>query len=508
MFRMIIADDEPVITRGITKLVNWEELGIEITACFGNGLDTLYAILEQKPDLALLDISMPGRTGIEILKELHTAGSSTKVVFISGFQEFSYARDALTFGAVDYLLKPIKRDALLKAVAKCLPDAAQQNIVRARETPLTPEDDAYRAALRFEDTKCCVAALTILALAEKAELEQQLITFSVLSQLERITREDMCGLPFQKQNRLYIIFESPNQIDPATRLHSLLSQIQENTGWSVGAVCSPVTKQISQLPELAMECRQKCQYFYFWRFLPDKVIQLNENVFPQKDLAGLHTLQETIADNFVGCDRAITWKRLREYEHICASVADGNQDSAVFYLLNCLRAVTDRMSELGIQANGADLVDSILDSARDAKSYDELLRLFEETCGELYDKAAQSLYKSEKREIVKATDFIKAHYKENLTLEVLSNEVHMNPFYFSSYFKKQTGRNFKDFLNRVRLRHALELLVGTDLRSYEIAEEVGFKDHRYFTELFNREYGRTPTAYRKAMRAAPAPEEE
>ena len=89
----------------------------------------------------------------------------------------------------------------------------------------------------------------------------------------------------------------------------------------------------------------------------------------------------------------------------------------------------------------------------------------------------------------------------------MAKQIHMNPFYFSSYFKKQTGRNFKDFLNAVRLNHALELLVGTDLRSYEIAEEVGFKDSRYFTELFSRAYGRTPTAYRKAMSAAPAPEE-
>lgn len=508
MFRVIIADDEPVITRGITKLVNWEELGVEITACFNNGLDALHEILMQKPDLAFLDISMPGRTGIEILKELHTAGVPTKVIFISGFQEFSYARDALAFGAVDYLLKPIKRDALLKAVAKCLPDAARQNVIRTREAVLTPEDEAYRAALRFEDTRCCVAALTILALAEREELEQQLITFSVLGQLERITREDGCGVPFQKQNGLYIILETPDKTDPAANLRPLLSRVHEATGWSIGAVCSPVTEQMSELPKLAMECRQKCQYFYFWQFLPDTVLQLNWSVFPQKNLAGLHALQETIADDFVGCDRAVTWKRLGEYEHICASVADGNQDSAVFYLLNCLRAVTERMSELGIQADGAGIVDGILDSAREAKSYDELTRLFEETCSELYDKVTQSLRKSEKKEIVKATDYIKAHYKENLTLEVLAKEVHMNPFYLSSYFKKQTGHNFKDFLNRVRLRHALELLVGTDLRSYEIAEEVGFKDYRYFTEQFSREYGRTPAAYRKAMSAAPTVDEE
>jgi len=121
MLKMLIADDEPVIIRGLQMLIDWAQLGIEICATCENGADALREIFAQSPDLALLDISMPGKTGIEILKALHTAQSRTKVIFISGFQDFSYAHDALSYGAVDYLLKPVKKDDLLRAVEKCLP---------------------------------------------------------------------------------------------------------------------------------------------------------------------------------------------------------------------------------------------------------------------------------------------------------------------------------------------------------------------------------------------------
>lgn len=109
---------------------------------------------------------------------------------------------------------------------------------------------------------------------------------------------------------------------------------------------------------------------------------------------------------------------------------------------------------------------------------------------------------SEKQDIRKAKDYIEKHYRENLTLGVLAEKIHMNPYYFSSFFKKNAGENFKDYLNRVRLQHAVALLVSTDKKAYEIADEVGFSDVRSFTEVFARLYGETPGGYRKRIRSA------
>ena len=500
---MILADDEPVITKGIRMLIDWDNLGIEIVAVCHEGKSALHEILTRKPDLAILDISMPGKTGIEILKELRAAQAKTQVIFVSGFQDFSYARDALTYGAVEYLLKPVKREALLEAVGKCLP-GAQRRIAQAEEPILSAEDAAYRSLSRPEATNYRVAAVVIPALADREEMERQLITFSVFSQLEQLTgqREDVTA--FQKREDIYLILSSaqPDRGDEIAHLESLARSAEKATGWALGIVVSPSTAQMADVPVYAAECRKKCAYFYFWPHLPQTILPLAGPVFPNKDLAGFRLLQNRIADSFVGQDWNKTAAMLEEYTDACAAIADGKQDSAVYYLLSCLREITDRMAGLGMQENGAQLVDGLLESARHTKSYTALLALFEERVEKLHTEVSENLRKNDRKDIVKATDYIDRHYRENLTLEVLAGQIHMNPFYFSSYFKKQTGQNFKDYLNRVRMRHALELLIGTDKRNYEIAEEVGFKDYRYFTELFSRQFGRTPAAYRKAMRAA------
>lgn len=97
-------------------------------------------------------------------------------------------------------------------------------------------------------------------------------------------------------------------------------------------------------------------------------------------------------------------------------------------------------------------------------------------------------------------DNIELHYAESLSLNVLAEEVHMNPYYFSSFFKKSTGKNFKDYVNQIRLKHAVTLLLDTDKKVYEIAMNVGFGDARAFNDAFQRAYGETPAGYRKRLR--------
>ena len=125
MIRMILADDEPIITRGIKKLLNWKILGIEIIGEYEDGRKALEAIIRDKPEIALLDISMPGMSGVEVLQECRAMESGVSIIFISGFQDFEYAKAALQYGAVDYLLKPVIREELLKAVEKAVAGMAE-----------------------------------------------------------------------------------------------------------------------------------------------------------------------------------------------------------------------------------------------------------------------------------------------------------------------------------------------------------------------------------------------
>ena len=127
-------------------------------------------------------------------------------------------------------------------------------------------------------------------------------------------------------------------------------------------------------------------------------------------------------------------------------------------------------------------------------------KLYADMLYEAYDSLSESATRNDKKEVNKALEYIELHYAENLSLNILANEVHMNPYYFSSFFKKSTGKNFKDYVNQVRLKYAVELLLNTDQKVYEIAMDVGFGDARAFNDAFQKAYGETPAGYRKKLK--------
>nr|WP_276008936.1 AraC family transcriptional regulator [Aequitasia blattaphilus] len=116
-----------------------------------------------------------------------------------------------------------------------------------------------------------------------------------------------------------------------------------------------------------------------------------------------------------------------------------------------------------------------------------------------YGCIRNSVISNERKDIEKAKQYIQDHYKENLSLEILADVVHMNPFYFSSYFKKNANMNFKEYINKVRLEQAVSLLLSTDRTINEIAAEVGFRDVRSFLKIFQKYHGETPGSYRKKI---------
>ena len=181
-------------------------------------------------------------------------------------------------------------------------------------------------------------------------------------------------------------------------------------------------------------------------------------------------------------------------------IADGDKETAVFNLLTVIHALEERLDQMGISTEKMDS-GQMITKALECVNYDAMCQA---ACGFLMEYIQimhNVLQKNEKKDIIRAKAYIDDHYMESLTLDVMAEYVHMNASYFSSYFKRHTGQNFKEYLNQIRLRHALDLLLSTDMKSYEISDAVGFKDPKYLSELFQRTYGKTPVAYRKELRS-------
>lgn len=500
MLRMVIADDEPVIIRGIQKLISWERLGIEIVAAYEDGQSALNGILSLQPDIALMDISMPGKTGIEILKELKAMEIPTKVIFISGYQNFTYAKDAIHYGAVDYLLKPVIEEELLRTLEKCrmqidgIPELPQADTPRPKTGGKIPfeclaEPPGYLTA--------CVEIL----FGRESEAERQLIRFSVRSFLDKRLRVGDRGIVFEKDGVTAIILNGDDKAEGKHLLIQLAAEAERERRQRLGLAVGKVVSFMNELPEQYQACRNLLDYFYFAPYLPSLILDVEEPVF-QAGMTpkSLHRLISAMIQDVVRQDH-IRWNKDMEdlFRSACV-LADGRREDACFYLCSSLSRLDTGFLAAGLPGGMLD-TGAILQQSREKTSYQELTDYFRTFFTACEERVRAQKPDAEKPDIVKAQEYINAHYAENLTLEILAGEIHMNPYYFSAFFKKQAGKNFKDYLNEVRLKHAVALLLSSDKMAYEIAAEVGYRDSRAFSDAFQKYFGETPSNYKKRLKS-------
>ena len=229
MIKLILADDEPVILRGIKKLVDWERMGISVVGEYEDGRSAMEGILGLKPDIALLDINMPGMDGIEILKNIRRLELDTKVIFISGFQDFEYARNAITYGAVEYLLKPVILEELIHAIGKAAQMQSGGEVSafwkEEKGTAKDRNDSEEAQAGILEDTTYLPVLAEILLDGTENEQVKRLMYFSFQSFLEEYLAEKELGILFTKNQDIVMVLKGMD----AAGAKEALYELQEKT---------------------------------------------------------------------------------------------------------------------------------------------------------------------------------------------------------------------------------------------------------------------------------------
>lgn len=501
MIRMILADDEPVITRGIRKLLDWKTLGIEIIGEYEDGRKALEAIVREQPEIVLLDISMPTMSGVDILKECRAIGSTAAVVFISGFQDFEYAKAAIQYGAADYLLKPVIREELLKAIEKCIDGISGEAAEHTQMQEGTGGGDVnYR--LLIEDEGCGYVPIYAEIIYGKQENEQirKLVHFSMVSFLEEYLNDTKQGIVFQKDGRIVLVLKEGDESRVRGMVENIWELSQKATGHTVFFVIGDAVSSMGQIPGMFRQCLGRSGYSFFADKMQIPVIDLHRKVFHVR--GGSVTpeeLRQKIFDAAVVQNDVQMKESIRQYGKLVLCLAEGKKEDACFYFCSAARFMEERCDAYELPGNGSETKE-LLEKSRDCMTFTEMESLFEQELGQYLDRIKRAAVSSDKKDILKAKDYIEKHYMDNLSLNVLAEEIHMNPYYFSSFFKKNVGENFKDYVNRIRVGHAVPMLISTDMKTYEIAEKVGFGDSRMFNAAFMKVYQETPGSYRKRVR--------
>lgn len=532
--KVFLADDEPIILRGLKKLINWSSFGAEIIGEANNGHQAVEFILENKPDVVVSDICMPQINGIEVLKMIKDRNMSTKVIFLSGYQEFSYARDAVAFGAVEYILKPIDKAQLENALSKAINlihKEEEEERVRRKLSGYESESKS-RAMDRFldglskeydfeESPKTQLASLgihdqgeyfTVLNMtmddldqkeSPLSEQEKRLVKFAVINMIEQVVNGYEGGIVFHKGKNICAILHHPDR-EACSKLRDEIVQearncvrVQTNKTMTIGL--GEIVRGMDQIPKSHADSMQALQRRYFSG--KDRVLTNSDVSVKNYKIEDLHDLQKSLAKSIISHEKEAASEKIQMMMDIIAGISRGVKDSAISYCLSAIAFLKKEISGTGIAIEDTyGNEEDPLNQLRDLESWSEVKAWMNEYAASLFQTIASAVKHRDIPEIAKVKEYIENNSHRNITLESAASIACMNAYYFSSFFKKHTGENFKDFLTRIRMEKALVILLTTDCKVYEIAEKVGFNDSRHFSDMFRKYYGSNPMDYKNNIK--------
>ncbi|KRE98478.1 AraC family transcriptional regulator [Paenibacillus sp. Soil766] len=531
MLNAILADDEPIIIKGLKKLIPWEELGIAIIGEAMTGRSLMEQIVLKQPDLVITDISMPDGSGIDVIKEVQKQQLRTKIIFISAYQEFSYAKDALAFGAVDYLVKPIEKSLLLEAVGKAMTQLQEANkdqsskgklAVYEQKDKKTQLEELFdrltQGDIRWEEAQrklqslnthfpgACFSVLYVelahvqLQDGRWGEHEKRLLVFAVSNLVDELIQLYGSGLVIQKGENLCVIVNHMRVEDDMQRLASemrdkLLFYLKIHLTICIGL---PVIS-LQDIRESYMSAIETMNYSYFEK--EGTILSWSQNERHSGSDHVLADAKQAVIKAVIAKDKQQVQELLGSFFEHATVGANGRKESAVLIVYAMLTDLMEEMSAVGIDLKvSAEQRIDWQQRMHQFYRYRDLTDFITVTILEILEQVSTAGGSREAQQIKIVKEYIEEHYSENITLESMASQVFMNPYYFSSFFKKHTQENFKQYVTNIRMKNAVRLLLQTDLLVYEIAEKVGYQNPRQFSDMFKKSYGKLPHEYKSQIK--------
>ncbi|GIP34168.1 helix-turn-helix domain-containing protein [Paenibacillus sp. J2TS4] len=417
MYRILIVDDEWLVREGLKQTIPWHEIECSLIGEASNGQAGWLMANQYEPDILLTDIRMPGIDGLELAKRVGEAHPRTKIVFLTGFDEFAYAQQAIKIGAADFVLKPTDPEELIRTI---------RNVTRQIDEERARQEYSKRLELRIENSQPIL-------------LEKLLYDFMLDN-----AREYEAGL-----------------------LRELLGQRLETifSSFQVAIV------EWKREPDEDQGAKQR------WTASLEELLAAVEG----EARAGLDSTRVPIHENRIAvilANRSPHW--LEEADRCVAAAREKGWGVTVG-----VSGVHQHYDSIAKAYHEAEV-------ALQQKEYIEQNRIigFAEL-DELKIREKYGLSPIEK--------YIREHYDKDISLQDVAATVHMSESYFSRVFKKYSGVSFIEYVTQLRLEKAKQLLQRPDAKIYEVALAVGYQDSRYFSQLFRKWTGETPTEFRRRM---------
>jgi len=520
MYRIVFADDEHIVREGISTRVGWGENGFELCAVCSNGREVLDYLEDNEVDVLLSDISMPLLDGLAVCREVSQRYPDTMLLLLTGYDQFEYAQEALKYQVRSFLLKPITAAELENVLAEVKLDLDRKTAIRkeqaelrarlAESLPVLKERFLHRlvlgqltadvmrrraSELQWEDHNGHYRTVIVDVPPGWDEISRLGFTEAVGSLLSRKDE-----LFFNAEENIVLLLQDGSGQDLESRTSALAPGILRSSG-RVGK--APVSVALGEIVDNVGAIQRS--YDGARRALGHARLLGLPHVVSASDVSSMESIE---VNRFHELARALVGALRQANRNAAIEILDGvsaqlgqhyvEPESADAYLSRIQFLLLDFVDELILgpgdlmPANVAELL-----YPRHFTTVPEALAHYRTVIERVLDILEQRRTDAVTSRMARAEDVIRVRHAESgLSLQDVCDEVFLSVSQFSALFKEQTGKTFVEYLTNVRIEHAKDLLRTTDLRTYEIAERVGYSDPRYFTYVFKKMTGMTSSEYR------------
>lgn len=537
MFKVFLVEDEIVVREGIRNNILWEQYGFQYAGDAPDGELALPLIRQIQPDLLITDIRMPFIDGLKLIELIRKDLPKMKIVIISGYDDFTYAQQALRLGVEQYLLKPISKVKLVQLLADLrekMENEKRQEEYLARFQQEVREYESFSRRRFFE--QIVVGSLSVMEITEKAkslgiDIHAPYYNIVLLSlnsagydrsipesytDAVAVIQDKISGFIDQRPEFLlfrwnistYAVLVKGGQNDIRMRTEECIQGIQnycadagDDVNWYI-AHGTPVPR-LGAIPSCFAEANRILSYRY---------ICSQEHILTEESIS--RSMQSSSSNRD-------TDKKEIEQEHIRAFLSNGTNEEldgfidqlfqsyhedrvsltmfTKYLAMTVFFAVVKYMDSIGCSADSfwtmALQPNENGSTPEEAKQY--IHKVMEQAI-KLRDNESE---KQQRNLLTQAIRYIDSHYsEESMSLDKVAGIVNISPNYFSAIFSQQVGQTFIEYLTNKRIEAAKRMLLQTDKRSSEIANAVGYRDPHYFSFVFKKVTGCTPNEYRRGNR--------
>ncbi len=518
MYSLLIADDEELVRRGLAETLDWESMGFRVTGTAKNGIEALDILGRDGADVVLADIRMPHLSGLDLAARIRNQYPETRVVILSGYDDFEYARSAIEHDVFSYLLKPLREERakeVFQQLKKTLDgeqtdtaDRQKGRTVRLQELLRSiietgKGSDEIHSVLNQPYPGGIVMMLDPCSEGTDRNVQESWHGFlpRFLESLDGLA-EITVAASFREDRIALLLISSLADLDSS--MEKAFLEIRRRGQEFGGMSFTAAVGKPANLPGDIARSGSEAQTLLGHALYLGKNRLIREEDIRKEGILNLPDFRdeaERFTDIMSSRDEAALIARTDRIFSLMRDACPRNTAPLKTWFRNFFYAFNLVLSERGFASEAVlGNIDKLIDSLAISRTIENMREIFYNQALSGLEVTSRAADTSGHRVVRYAIEALQNRFSEDVGLDIIADELDISGPYLSRLFKSEMGVNFKEYLTRLRLEKARVLLRETGLRVYEIAAATGYPDQRYFSEIFKKRTGMTPREYRMEVR--------